>query len=81
MKHQSFPVGIVKGYCINVVVDIKAIYLNKRYLSQNKIYYLDKIGQVYYVKPLKSRNPRKFSFPSQTKYSPPINIFAQGVNS
>ena len=49
MKHQSFPVGIVKGYCINVVVDIKAIYLNKRYLSQNKIYYLDKIGQVYYV--------------------------------
>ena len=49
MKHQSFPVGIVKGYCINVVVDIKAIYLNKRYLSQNKIYYLDKIGEVYYV--------------------------------
>ena len=49
MKHQSFPVGIVKGYCINVVVDIKAIYLNKHYLSQNKIYYLDKIGQVYYV--------------------------------
>ena len=49
MKHQSFPVGIDKGYCINVVVDIKAIYLNKRYLSQNKIYYLDKIGQVYYV--------------------------------
>ena len=49
MKHQSFPVGIVKGYCINVVVDIKVIYLNKRYLSQNKIYYLDKIGQVYYV--------------------------------
>ena len=30
-------------YCVNVVVDIKSIYLNKRYLFQNKIYYLDKI--------------------------------------
>ena len=30
-------------YCVNVVVDIKPIYLNKRYLFQNKICYLDKI--------------------------------------
>ena len=30
-------------YCVDVVVDIKSIYLNKRYLFQNKIYYLDKI--------------------------------------
>ena len=34
---------LIKAYCINVVVDIKPIYLNKRYLFQNKIYYLDKI--------------------------------------
>ena len=33
---------LIKAYCINVVVDIKPIYLNK-YLFQNKIYYLDKI--------------------------------------
>ena len=31
-------------------------------------------------KPQKSRNPRKFSFPSQTKCSPPIITFAHGVN-
>ena len=31
------------GYCVNVVVNIKPIYLNKEYLFQNKIYYLDKI--------------------------------------
>ena len=31
-------------------------------------------------KPQKSRNPRKFSFPSQTKYSPPIITFVHGVN-
>ena len=34
---------LIKAYCVNVVVDIKPIYLNKRYLFQNKIYYLDKI--------------------------------------
>ena len=34
---------VIKAYCVNVVVDIKPIYLNKRYLFQNKIYYLDKI--------------------------------------
>ena len=34
---------LIKAYCINGVVDIKPIYLNKRYLFQNKIYYLDKI--------------------------------------
>ena len=28
---------------VHAVVDIKPIYLNKRYLFQNKIYYLDKI--------------------------------------
>ena len=33
----------IKAYCVNVVVDIKPIYLNKRYLFQNKICYLDKI--------------------------------------
>ena len=31
------------AYCVNIVVDIKPIYLNKRYLFQNKINYLDKI--------------------------------------
>ena len=34
---------LVKTYCVNAVVDIKPIYLNKYYLFQNKIYYLDKI--------------------------------------
>ena len=29
--------------CANIVVDIKPIYSNKRYLFQNKINYLDKI--------------------------------------
>ena len=33
----------IKAYCVNVMVDIKPIYLNKRYLFQNRIYYLDKI--------------------------------------
>ena len=32
-----------KAYCINIMVDIKPIYLNKRYLFENKINYLDKI--------------------------------------
>ena len=31
------------AYCVNIVVDIKPIYLRKRYLFQNKINYLDKI--------------------------------------
>ena len=34
---------LIKDYCVNVVVDVKPIYLNKYYLFQNKIYYLDKI--------------------------------------
>ena len=34
---------LIKTYCVNVVVDIETIYLNKGYLFQNKIYYLDKI--------------------------------------
>ena len=34
---------LIKAYYVNVVVDIKPIYLNKHYLFQNKIYYLDKI--------------------------------------
>ena len=34
---------LIKAYCVNIVVDIKPIYLNKGYLFQNKIYYLDKI--------------------------------------
>ena len=33
---------LIKAYCVNVVVDIKPIYLNKRYLFQNEICYLDK---------------------------------------
>ena len=36
-------VNNAKAYCVNVVVDIKPIYLNKCYLFQNKIYYSDKI--------------------------------------
>ena len=34
---------LIKAYCVNVVVDIKLIYLNKYYLLQNKIYYLHNI--------------------------------------
>ena len=34
---------LIKAYCVNVVVDIKPIYLSKYSLFQNKIYYLDKI--------------------------------------
>ena len=34
---------LIKAYCVNAVVDIKPIYLNKRYLFQDKIYYLNKI--------------------------------------
>ena len=34
---------LIKAYYVNVVVDIKPIYLNKYYLFQNKIYCLDKI--------------------------------------
>ena len=33
---------LTKAYCVNVVVDIKPIYLNKHCLFLNKIYYLDK---------------------------------------
>ena len=33
----------MKAYCVNIVVDIKPIYKNKRYLFQNKINYLHKI--------------------------------------
>ena len=33
----------IKAYCVNVVVDIKPIYLNKHYLFQNEIYFFDKI--------------------------------------
>ena len=32
------------------------------------------------IKNLAWSNPRKFSFPSQTKYSPPIITFVHGVN-
>ena len=34
---------LIKAYCVNAVVDIKPIYLNKRYLFRDKIYYLNKI--------------------------------------
>ena len=34
---------VIEAYCVNVLVDIKPIYLNKHYLFQNKIYDLDKI--------------------------------------
>ena len=36
----------IKVYCVNVMVDIKPIYLNKHYLFQNKIYHLDKIHKL-----------------------------------
>ena len=38
---------IIKAYCVNVVVDIKPIYLNKQYLFQSKIYDLDKIYELH----------------------------------
>ena len=34
---------VIKACCVNAVVDIKPIYLNKHDLFQNKIYDLDKI--------------------------------------
>ena len=40
---------VIKAYCVNVVVDIKPIYLNKHYLFQNKIYDLDKIYKLNLV--------------------------------
>ena len=33
---------LIKAYCVNIMVDLKPIYFNKRYLFQNKIYYLEK---------------------------------------
>ena len=33
----------IYAYCVDVVFDIKSIYLIKCYLFQNKIYSLDKI--------------------------------------
>ena len=33
---------LIKAYCANIVVDIRPIYLNKRYLIPNNIYDLDK---------------------------------------
>ena len=33
---------LIKAYCVKIVVDVKPIYLNKRYWFQNKINYLDK---------------------------------------
>ena len=34
---------LIKAYCVNAVVDIKPIYLNKYHLFQNKICYLDTV--------------------------------------
>ena len=34
---------VIKAYSVNVLVDIRPIYLNKHYLFENKIYDLDKI--------------------------------------
>ena len=34
---------VIKAYCVNVVVDINPIYLNKCYWFQNNIYDLDQI--------------------------------------
>ena len=42
--YQTMITILIKAYCINIVVDIKSIYLNKRYLFKNKINYLDKIN-------------------------------------
>ena len=33
---------LIKAYCVNIVIYIKLIYLNKRYLFQKKINYFDK---------------------------------------
>ena len=38
---------LIKAYYVDVVLDIKPIYLNRRYLFKNKIYYLDKIYFYY----------------------------------
>ena len=44
MSQNFFKIGLnTKAYYVNIVIDIKPIYLNKRYLFQNEIYYLDKI--------------------------------------
>ena len=37
---------VIKAHCVNVVVDIKPIYLNKHNLFQNNIYDLDKIFEL-----------------------------------
>ena len=38
---------LIKAYYVDVVLDIKPIYLNRRYLFKNKFYYLDKIYFYY----------------------------------
>ena len=40
---QTMITILIKVYFVNIVVDIKPIYLNRHYLFQNKIDYLDKI--------------------------------------
>ena len=34
---------LIKAYCVNVVVDIKHIYLKKQFLFQKKNCYIDKV--------------------------------------
>ena len=48
-SHQFISTMFIKAYFVNVVVDMKPICLNKCYLFQNKIYYLDKI-YLYFLK-------------------------------
>ena len=44
---------LIKTYCLNDVVDVKPIYLEKRFLFQNKIYYLGEIFLLRKSKPSK----------------------------
>ena len=60
---------LIKAYCVSIVGDIKPIYLKKRYLFQNDIYYLDKIYLCFAkIKLIKhwlgrnEKNKRKISF-------------------
>ena len=48
----------IKAYCVDVVVDVKPIYLNKRCLFQNKIYYLGAVYMRKIVPPKWDVSPR-----------------------
>ena len=58
---------LIKAYCVNIVVDIKLIYLNKRYLFQNKINYLDKTYCFTKIKPSKHTLHKLSWLPDQAR--------------